>query len=116
MPSLSFFRSDMMKRKFFGRPSELVTTRKKNLYTQEFKTVSLFHFDEKGEFITDNEELIKKLYYHFDSVEIKEENNVTDDKPVETTELEIRLLAKEKGIKSWHIKSIDKLMAELKEE
>jgi len=84
-----------------------------NKYVQRATGLKGFYFDANGEYATENETMCKVLKQSF---EVKEENNVMDDKPVEKTEEEIRALAKEKGIKSWHIKSIDKLMAELKEE
>jgi len=84
-----------------------------NKYVQRATGLKGFYFNATGEYETDNETLCKVLKQSF---AVKEENNVTDDKPVEKTDEEIRSLAKEKGIKSWHIKSIDKLLAELKEE
>jgi len=100
-----------MKYKFLGQPNLLVRTKKTQLYNNKVDYKPLFRFDDKGEFITEDEKLIKKLKGRFDHVEIKEEEIVLEEEKNEsesTTEVEkgisdlsyneLRKLAKEKGI------------------
>ena len=90
----------------------------------------MFRFDTKGEFITDDEEIIKRALGFFDYIELKSETVGGKVKktvivpPMTITTLgqeevlkdeEIRLIAKEKGIKNWHTKKIENLLIELKE-
>ena len=51
----------------------LVKERKKKFCSFEFAQKPLFRFDSNGEYITENEELIKKLKSRFDHVQILEE-------------------------------------------
>ena len=110
--------------KFFGQPFKEVTSKKTNKI--------MFRFDTKGEFITDDEEIIRRAKGYFDCIELKAEVIGTLEKRIvsdpvliittkddekelakENTEEELRELAKEKGITSWHVKSVDTLKKEL---
>jgi hypothetical protein len=121
--------------KFFGEPLKIITSKTSGK--------PLFRFDTKGEFITDDPEIIRRAMGFFDNMPMKAEATgervkkthivppltitTKDDKPIETpvekpaviTEMsdeEIRAKAKEKGIKNWHNKKIENLLIELKEE
>jgi hypothetical protein len=100
-----------MKYKFFGKPKLLVRTKVTQLYNNKVDHKPLFRFDDKGEFVTEDEKLIRKLKGRFDSLEIVEDEItvVEEEKPSELItehekgieELsynELRKLAKEKGI------------------
>jgi hypothetical protein len=67
--------------KFKSQPNLFV--RISNKYVQRVTGIKGFHFDDKGEYETDNELLIKLLSQNFEIVqeENKEENSVTGDKP-----------------------------------
>lgn len=89
--------------KLTGKPNHVV---QKRVFSQgRFKIVPWFKFDENGMVELDDSKLSKldqdKLKKKFHS-ELKE-----------YTEEELREMAKEKGIKSWHVKSVDKLKQEL---
>lgn len=62
-----------MKYKFFGEPNMLVKNKKRNIFQDDVSFEPLFRFDSKGEYITDNIELINKLKSRFDHMEINEE-------------------------------------------
>jgi hypothetical protein len=100
-----------MKVKFKGQPNLLVRTKTTQLYNNKVDYKPLFRFDDNGEYITEDEKLIKKLKGRFDHVEIKEDEIIPkeEEKPSELitepvsdiSELsynELRKLAKEKGI------------------
>ena len=76
-----------------------------------------FRFDNNGEYETDNLILIKALKQRFstDVNDISQKNNedVIELIDEELTEESIRQLAKERKIKSWHVKSIETLKEEL---
>jgi hypothetical protein len=112
--------------KFFGTPLKEILSKTTHKV--------MFRFDTKGEFITDDPEIIKRALGFFDYIEMKAEsvgNKVAkthttpamtittnnQEKPeTETPDEEtIRALAKEKGIKNWHNKKIENLLIELKE-
>lgn len=95
--------------KFKSNPNLFVKI--SNKYVQRVTGKKGFYFDDKGEYETDNELLIKVLSQNFEQV--KEENNVTGDKP---TDEQIRALAKEKGIRNWHNMKIENLIAKLRED
>lgn len=61
-----------MRYKFFGEPNLLVKTRKKVPYEGTIDFKPLFRFDEKGEYITDDADLIEKLKSRFDHIQIFE--------------------------------------------
>lgn len=82
--------------KFYGTPNHFVRVKSKG----RLKNVKSFRFDANGEFETDNVHLIEKLKLHFET-----SNELSED--------EIRQLAKDNGIKSWHVKSIETLKKEL---
>jgi hypothetical protein len=98
--------------KFKGIPNNLVRITKisKTLVRKIPKSI---RFDENGVFETENPYLIKRLSVKFETIEEVVEEVVVLEKVVEVDESEIRLQAKEAGIKSWHVKSIDKLIKEL---
>lgn len=52
--------------KFFGKPNKVINS--------SVSGQPLFMFNSKGEFITDNKDLIKRAKQHFDYVEIKVES------------------------------------------
>lgn len=93
--------------KFKGEPNKLVriTKIKKHLVRKVPKAI---RFNKDGIYETENPYLCKKLSYKFEVVseEIKEQ---------EETEEELRQRAKEAGIKSWHLKTIENLKKELEE-
>lgn len=118
--------------KFFGEPLKIIYSKTSNK--------PLFRFDTKGEFITDDEEIIKRALGFFDHIKmsaeivgekvtktvsvpemtittVSEENKVNskDNSKIEMTDEEVRIKAKEKGIKNWHNKKIENLLVELKE-
>ena len=62
-----------MKYLFVGEPNMLVKSRHKVQFENTIKFKPLFRFDNKGEYITDNEDLIKKLVSRFDHRIIKDE-------------------------------------------
>ena len=90
--------------KFYAEPNMLVRPRKNGPY----KRLKPFRFDENGEYETDNPLMIKALSKRF-----KSENVEIVEEVIELTEEEIRHMAKEKGIKSWHVKKIETLKEEL---
>jgi hypothetical protein len=102
-----------MKYIFYGNPNTTVTMRKKNYFNDGLAFSRVATFDDKGEFITDNPMLIRKMKARFDHKPILEENNViTPKEEIKAPELdievdisvdslsynELRKLAKEKGI------------------
>lgn len=110
--------------KFFGPPLKVINSKATNK--------PIFRFDTKGEFITDDEEIIKRALGYFDYIKMtaqvegeKVAKTVThtpltithkEEVKKEAKELsddEIRQLAKDKHIKSWHVKAIDTLKEEL---
>jgi len=101
--------------KFYAEPHLLVRVRNNG----PLKNVRPFRFDENGEFETDNKYLIKTLIGKFKSdnkeplidkeVVTKEKANET----IEYSEEELRAMAKEQKIKSWHVKSVETLKEEL---
>ena len=96
--------------KFYATPNLLVRPRK-NGVMKRFRT---FRFDKDGEYETDNLILIKALSVHFSTVPLNQsEEHQEIELSEELTEEQLRVLAKEKGIKSWHVKSIEKLKEEL---
>lgn len=118
--------------KFFGEPLKIITSKTSNK--------PLFRFDTKGEFFTNDPEIIRRAMGFFDYLPMKAEISgervkkthtvppltitTKDDKPVETpiitpaflSDEQVRAKAKAKGIKSWHTKKIENLLIELKEE
>ena len=127
--------------KFFGEPLKIIKSKTSNQ--------PLFRFDTKGEFITDDPEIIRRALGYFDYMEMKAEAvgekvaktyivppmtittkdavTTTINKPVlkgeeekeldeaKLSDAEIRAKAKEKGVKNWHTKKIERLLSELKE-
>lgn len=100
-----------MKVKFKGTPNQLICTKHTVLYNNKVERKPLFRFDDNGEYVTEDEKLIKKLKGRFDHVEIKETEIIAkeEERPSElTTEVEgdmselsynkLRKLAKKKGI------------------
>lgn len=120
--SVPFLERRYIMYKFFGPPLKVINSKATNK--------PIFRFDTKGEFITDDEEIIKRALGYFDYIKmtaqvegkkvtktVKETPLTITTKPKEQTkELsddEIRQLAKDKHIKSWHVKAIDTLKEEL---
>lgn len=99
--------------KFYSEPNMLVRPRK----TGMLRRVKPFRFDSNGVYETDNPHLIKVLSRRFkydleSSEEVVDITEEVQEKSV-LSEEEIRVMAKEKGIKSWHVKSIETLKKEL---
>lgn len=108
--------------KFFGEPLKIIMSKTSNK--------PVFRFDTKGEFITDDKEIIKRALGYFDYIKMdatlvgeKVEKTVnepkltikTKDKDInKLTYKEIQKLAKERGIKSFGVKQED-LVEQLKE-
>lgn len=98
--------------KFYGEPNLLVRVRNNG----PLKNVRPFRFDENGEFETDNKYLIKSMQGRFkcDAYQVETYQIIkTKLETVEYSEEEIRAMAKEHKIKSWHVKSIETLKEEL---
>lgn len=94
--------------KFYGEPNLLVRVRNNG----PLKTVKNFRFDANGEFETENKYLIRTLVGKFKSdKEVVVENATTES--IEYSEEQLRSMAKEQKIKSWHVKSIETLKEEL---
>jgi len=105
--------------KFFGPPLKAIMSKRTHKV--------MFRFDTKGEFITDDPEIIKRAKGYFDCLELEvvevgekvdktfeEPKLVITHKEIEVTSDEgIRKLAKDKKIKSWHVKSIETLKEEM---
>jgi hypothetical protein len=113
--------------KFFGEPLKIITSKATGK--------PVFRFDTKGEFITDDPEIIKRAMGFFDYIPMKAEvtgekvektftvppltittkgeEAAQDKQEVKLPDDEIRAKAKEKGIKNWHTKKIEKLIAEM---
>lgn len=103
--------------KFKAEPNLFV--RLSNKYVQRATGKKGFYFDDKGEYETENEVLINVLSQNFEIIEkIKEENSVNETGDTinyeDIADEQIRALAKENKIKSWHNKKIENLIAELK--
>lgn len=109
--------------KFRGQPGMLVRITKVPKPIVR-KVPKMIRFDEDGICETDNEYLIRRLSLKFEQVEEvqdglqeteeKEENNEEEvEDIIEDIEQEVRQRAKELGIKSWHVKSIERLLSEL---
>lgn len=62
-----------MKYKFLGQPNMLVKAKKKGYLGGKLDYKPLFRFDEKGEYVTDDQALIEKLKSRFDCVAVPEE-------------------------------------------
>jgi hypothetical protein len=59
--------------KFYGKPYMAVTERNKDPRTRQFRrNVLVFRFDQKGEFETEDEKLIKRLMPKFKHESVKE--------------------------------------------
>ena len=95
--------------KFFGEPLKIIKSKATNK--------PVFRFDTKGEFITDDPEIIKRALGYFDYIEMtaevkgdKHKKTVTQ-KPLTITHKEekkhsykeLQAMAKERGIKSFGI-------------
>lgn len=51
--------------KFYGQPNMLVRQRRKKKLTGEIESKAIFRFDQNGEYITNDEDLIKRLTPRF---------------------------------------------------
>ena len=97
--------------KIQGTPNKVV---QKRVFRQgRYIIVPWFRFDANG-----IAELDESKISSVDIAKIRKNFTVSEDKPAKKAELketdeEIRQLAKDKGIKSWHVKSIEKLKQEL---
>lgn len=101
--------------KFKGIPGQLCRITK---IPKTIRCPKTIRFDADGIFETENKYLIKRLSQKFESfidVEFEEVEDAIQEEEKETEEEEIRLRAKEEGIKSWHVKSIDRLIKELED-
>ena len=78
-----------------------------------YKRLKPFRFDSNGEYETDSPLMIKALKQRFGEKQTEIHQDIEATEELELTEEQIRLLAKEKGIKSWHVKSIETLRKEL---
>ena len=101
--------------KFFGEPLKIIKSKQTNK--------PIFRFDTKGEFITDDEEIVKRALGYFDYIkfdaEVKGEKvkktftqkplTIThkEDKKKEYSYKELQNMAKERGIKSFGINQSD---------
>lgn len=103
----------------YGQNHTVVQTMKSKQTGKVLKRFVVCKFDENGELETNDPMLIHILKTKLPGCTWDESDpeNITV-KPEEVREIlsddEIRQLAKEKGVKSWHLKGIDKLKEELK--
>ena len=98
------------------KPNYLVRRNKHRRIKGQRRGGVWFRFDENGFVELDESKLhpreINALKAKFEVVEKKA---VKEDKTMENPETAIRQKAKKAGIKSWHVKSIDRLLKELEE-
>lgn len=101
--------------KFKGTPNKLVRITK--IPTRFKRLPNHFRFDANGIFETEHPYMIKRLKQKFEIVEEMKEVILEKQETLEEEidEEAIRKLAKESKIKSWHVKSIDRLLKELEE-
>lgn len=97
--------------KFYYKPKESIVQNLKNKVTGKITRFLVCVFDNNGELETNDPKVIQILQKHVDCTWNGEETKETDI----MSEDELRKLAKEKGIKSWHNKKIDKIKKELEE-
>lgn len=89
--------------KLQGKANQIVH---KRVFKQgQFKIVPWFRFDKDG-FAEIDETKVSK-------VDLDKLNKMFGTESIEPTEEEIRQMARDKGIKSWHVKSIETLKKEL---
>lgn len=69
-----------MKYIFYGNPNQLVKSRHKVLFENRVDFKPLFRFNDKGEYITDDEKLIEKLKSRFDHKPYIEETILSEGK------------------------------------
>jgi len=100
--------------KFIGTPGQLVRITKLNPINKRQIPKSI-RFDKDGYFETENKHLIKRLSAKFKIVEEVKEVLLEKNNESEVSEEELRNLAKEAGIKSWHVKSVERIIKELEE-
>ena len=93
--------------KFVAEPNLFV--RFSNKYVQRVTSMKGIHFDDKGEYNTDSEVLIKLLSQHFKH----EESSLVE--PDQESDEAIREKGKQLKIKSWHIMSIETLKSKIEE-
>ena len=72
-----------MKYIFFGEPNMLVKEQKKKYYSMELINKPLFRFDDKGEYVTEDERIIDKLKSRFDHRDITEEKEESEKIEIE---------------------------------
>lgn len=94
---------------FKGEPNLQIQRRVKMQGRVGWKNIVIGHFDDNGLFETNDESIIERMKVHYEVVE----HEAFEQEPKQFTDEEIRCLAKEQGIKSWHLKSIEKLKEEL---
>ena len=108
----SFFIGGTMK--FHYEPNHTVIQSIKNKRTDKVTRFVVCKFDENGELETNDDKIIFVLQNKLHGCTWDEGKTV---KAIEVLDVlsdeDIRELAKEKGIKSWHVKKIDKLRKEL---
>lgn len=77
----------------------------------------VFTFNRKGEYITDDPDIIERAKPHFDhlmlDVDFEKPLPVKEEATEEVDEEAIRAEAKAAGIKSWHNKKIETILEEL---
>lgn len=95
--------------KFKGTPNLLVRINKPRK-----GEVKLFVFDENGLYETNHPITMARMKANYEEV-IEEPEEIIEviEEELEINEKELRQRAKEAGIKSWHVKSIDNLIKEL---
>jgi hypothetical protein len=85
-----------MKYKFFGTPNLLVKSRYKKYFDGNIQFKPLFRFDENGEFITEDENLISKLTDRFDHIA---DFGKMVEETTEETKVEPKKIVKKRGAK-----------------
>jgi hypothetical protein len=100
--------------KFYFEPNHTVVQSIKNKVTGQVNRFVVCKFDENGELETNDDKLIFILQNKLTGCTWEQGREVKAEQVIDVlSDDDIRELAKEKGIKSWHVKKIDKLKKEL---
>ena len=106
-----FFIGGIMR--FHFEPNHTVVQTIKNKVTQKSSRFAICKFDENGELETNDDKLIYILQNKLTGCTWDEGKTVKAEDVIDVlSDADVRELAKEKGIKSWHVKKIDKLKTE----
>lgn len=99
---------------FRYEPNHTVIQSIKNKQTENVNRFAVCKFDENGELETNDDKIIFVLQNKLSGCTWDEGKKAKAIEVLDVlSDADIRELAKEKGIKSWHVKKIDKLKLEL---